>query len=327
MESIPEFELSYEIISHKTVPDTYNLCLAIPYGKKKLIWITFNTSQNVIYTFDINKDKKLSNCVEQEYNFGQHDTKSLALGTLLYATAVINDDTTFYVIEDIFYFKGISTKKMKLIEKMVLLERVLASLSGVYKLPYMWINNNNVDIPDIPYKTAYIQYRTTHDIKPFINYTKKTDFDTKPTDPIMKPTATKPVPQFRIDTNKPQYQYNTIFRVTADLQYDIYKLHAYGKNNSIVFYNLAYIPNYKSSIYMNGIFRNIRENKNLDYIEESDDEDDFQNTSLDKYVDLQKVVLMECVFHTKFKKWIPIKVVHNNSKVVHINSLVNFAFR
>ena len=49
-----------------------------------------------------------------------------------------------------------------------------------------------------------------------------------------------------------------------------------------------YIPDYKTSVMLNKIFRKIRENDNLDYIEESDDEDDFQNTEPDKYVDLKK---------------------------------------
>ena len=34
-------------------------------------------------------------------------------------------------------------------------------------------------------------------------------------------------------------------------------------NNSYV--DVVYIPNYKTSVYMNSLFRNIRENNNLDY--------------------------------------------------------------
>ena len=73
---------------------------------------------------------------------------------------------------------------------------------------------------------------------------------------------------------------------------------------------------------MNRIFRKIRENDNLDYIEESDDEDDFQNIDESKYVDLEKSVLIECVFNNKFKRWTPMSVVDKSTKVVHINQLV-----
>ena len=42
---------------------------------------------------------------------------------------------------------------------------------------------------------------------------------------------------------------------------------------------------------MNSLFRNIKENRNLDLLEESDDEEEFENTSLDKFVDLDKELL------------------------------------
>ena len=71
---------------------------------------------------------------------------------------------------------------------------------------------------------------------------------------------------------------------------------------------------------MNDIFRKIKENKNLDFIEESDDEEDFQDTKEDKYVDLQKIIQMECVFHSKFKRWIPKRIVRNQ-RIVHISQL------
>jgi len=88
-----------------------------------------------------------------------------------------------------------------------------------------------------------------------------------------------------------------------------------------VYYNVAYIPNYRTSVFMNSLFRKIRENTNLDYIEESDDEEDFEDVREDKYVDLQKVVYMECVFQPKFKKWIPTRVCDARERVVHISKL------
>ena len=35
---------------------------------------------------------------------------------------------------------------------------------------------------------------------------------------------------------------------------------------------------------MNSLFRNIKENGNLDLLEESDDEEEFENIALDKFV-------------------------------------------
>ena len=45
---------------------------------------------------------------------------------------------------------------------------------------------------------------------------------------------------------------------------------------------LAHIPDYNTSVMMNKLFRNIKENDNLDAIEESDDEADFENKKDDK---------------------------------------------
>ena len=75
------------------------------------------------------------------------------------------------------------------------------------------------------------------------------------------------------------------------------------------FVQIAYIPNFETSKLMNSIFRIIKENDNLDALEESEDEDEFENTKEDKFVDLNKQVSMECKMHPTFKKWVPIKLL------------------
>jgi hypothetical protein len=56
-----------------------------------------------------------------------------------------------------------------------------------------------------------------------------------------------------VTASKPQYKMTTIFKIMADLQFDVYNLFAYGKNRSCIYYNIAYIPNYKTSVFMNTI--------------------------------------------------------------------------
>jgi hypothetical protein len=90
--------------------------------------------------------------------------------------------------------------------------------------------------------------------------------------------------------------------------------------------NIAYIGSRTLSVYMNKLFRNIRENDNVDYGEESEDEDTFQNVNPDKYVDLKKEYKMNCVFHNKFKKWVPVSVVDAGSRCVNINDLIAKAY-
>jgi hypothetical protein len=60
---------------------------------------------------------------------------------------------------------------------------------------------------------------------------------------------------------------------------------------------------------MNSLFRTIKENTNLDLLEESDDEEEFENNSDSKFVDLNKSYIMKCVFLKRFRKWQPIEVI------------------
>ena len=110
---------------------------------------------------------------------------------------------------------------------------------------------------------------------------------------------------------------NAVFKVTPDIQNDIYYLHGYNeKKNSYEYYDIAYIPDYKTSVFMNKLFRNIKENINLDTLEESDDEEEFENNKIDKYVYLDKTFKMKCIYNHKFKKWIPISIADANTKVM-----------
>ena len=72
---------------------------------------------------------------------------------------------------------------------------------------------------------------------------------------------------------------------------------------------------------MNALFRNIKENANLDLLEESDEEDDFENTQIDKFVDLEKTYTMECVYLKRFKKWQPVKTILKNGKIISLKEL------
>ena len=101
-----------------------------------------------------------------------------------------------------------------------------------------------------------------------------------------------------------------IFFIKPDLQNDIYYLYQNNTTNfDIISTDLAHIPDYKTSVLMNKLFRNIKENNNLDSLEESDEEDEFENIQIDKFVDLNKIIKMRCIFNYKFKKWVPVSVI------------------
>jgi hypothetical protein len=74
---------------------------------------------------------------------------------------------------------------------------------------------------------------------------------------------------------------------------------------------------------MNKLFRNIKENENLDALEESDEEDEFQNERSDKYVSLDKKYNMICNFSYKFKKWIPEKIAEEGKRTISSKELLH----
>ena len=101
-----------------------------------------------------------------------------------------------------------------------------------------------------------------------------------------------------------------LFNIKPDLQNDVYYLYPITTTNfATISKEIAHIPDYKTSVLMNKLFRNIKENINLDSLEESDEEEEFENIQIDKFVDLNKTIKMRCIFNYKFKKWVPVSVI------------------
>ena len=47
----------------------------------------------------------------------------------------------------------------------------------------------------------------------------------------------------------------------------------------------------------------------MDLLEESDDEEEFENISEDKFVNLEKKINIRCVYNSKFKSWVPLETL------------------
>jgi hypothetical protein len=122
---------------------------------------------------------------------------------------------------------------------------------------------------------------------------------------------------------KPQhFKRDVIFLLRPDIQNDVYYLFCLNDDTEEQ-HGIAHIPDYNTSVMMNKLFRIIKENENLDALEESDDEDEFENENNDKFVHLNKTYKMYCQYNHKFKKWVPIKVANENSQVINIKELKN----
>lgn len=329
-----KIELSYETVSHKKVSDHYKICLAIPQSKKYFAWFTRNamTNDNICLLHELNREKKISTTMSIKSTING----IVPTNTLLYGSFLDN----VFIIEDILQYGGEFLQKTAFIDKLVLYKKILfhgemtsgtgTAINVEFGIPVMWLVDEITQYQDIlksvKYPIHHIQYRVLDNIAPFLNV-QLNQRQNAPcwtdTPLVSKPKSVQIRISYRewMNIEHPQYKMTTIFHVMADAQNDIYHLYAQDIHKRIkVYYDIAYISNCKMSVFMNGIFRKIKENVSLDAIEESDDEDDFQDMNPTKYVDLAKTVNMECKWNPKFKRWMPLRVVENN-KVVSIYSL------
>lgn len=321
LKRMPTFELSYETMTHKKVSDLYDIVFAIPTSKKYIVWFSFYEDKNVCFLMELNRDKRIVRIQIPPLSFPEE----LSLGTVLYGSCIPScGSATSFLIEDVLVYKGISLQTSLCNERLSFLRRFFECIGpqpsrdfSIYSACFFKVSEDPFPI-NIPYDVHHFQYRSFSKVAPYVNTSRR---EPELTTSTHITTAFVKPPIFRMSMSKPQYKSVTVFEVSADVQFDIYNLYACGKGGTRIYYNTAYIPNYKISVFMNSIFRDIKENRNLDLIEESDDEDEFQNKLEDRFVDLKKRVAMECTFSSKFKRWIPYRIASKYSKIVHVTML------
>lgn len=344
LKRLPEFKFSYETVSHKKISQ-YDTALAIPYGKKMLCWFSYddNSKNNVCYCLTVNKNRDYSSCIKMAHD-GNYE---LGYNTLIYGTIYEeeNNPNKYFIIEDIYYYCGVQLPNFQMIEKWDLVSSICSECSALlskYRFficcPVIWNHpiqsDCNGSMPKdiesiVSYNIHHIQYRSNYKMEPFLNVkTQQLSMlkQVKKTKDLISTYAINYECKYNKNIKSNYYNKPCVFVVKADIQSDIYHIFAYGKNNKKEYYDVAYIPNYDISRRMNTLFRKIKENDNIDYIEESDDEEDFQDVNPFKYVDVNKELLMTFVFNYKFKRWCPTGIANKNDRIIHIGKLVyNYA--
>ena len=291
LKDFPNFELSYEKKLHKKVQS--DIYLTIPKGKKYFAWFKMYKNNPMCFFLEINRKNKSIENIEN-YQFPFKKELCAGKGTILYGTIFFVNKKRCFNIENIYYLRG---NDLKYLNNAIIIKEMYNLMDNYIRQCYF--NNNSIlmglplidtnyynltnKINNLYYDIFSIQYRLLYKNKPFLNEI--------------------------IRLNKLVYKY---FLVKPTIVNDIYELYVLNENKYEKF-SIAYIPDYKCSVMMNSLFRNIKENDNLDALEESDDEEEFENVSLDKFVDLDKKYIMKCLYLSKFKSWKPIEVV--NEKV------------
>jgi hypothetical protein len=302
LQDFPKFELSYENMIHNKVHNA-DILLAIPEGKKCYAWFTSYKEDNVCFLLEL-IDNKIKNISVLLTTF---DDK-LAYGTVFYGTMFKYNNINCFCIEDLYYCKGKNCTNRLYSEKLDLLRDILLHQKNnrhiIFGLPLMMRDFASMlkQIELLPYKICQIKFRF---------------FEKNNARKILFVKYFRP----RINTNNNTNNNKTlkgVFKITADIEPDIYNLFSFIDGKEVC-NDVAFIPDYKTSVLMNKLFRNIKENDNLDALEESDDEDEFEDSRVDKFVYLDRSFKMNCEYNYKFKKWVPISLADQNERLSNIN--------
>jgi hypothetical protein len=349
LQDFPNLKLCYELIKHKIYTNETNIILAIPEGNKCIAWFTSYKEDNVCFILEINintEDVNINNIINIDIVLTSFSDQ-IAFGTIFYGTVFkiennkiennknnkienssINN-VKYFCIEDLYYYKSKLVVNLPYMNKLNILKDAFINdisqyaLTNNYMIFGLPLLSNNYDellkqIPLLPYNITDIKIRYTdkHLAKKIENIKYKTINSNKINTNAIN---TNTINTNTINTNKINTSQNTntnpvyaIFRVNADIEPDIYNLYVLN-NGNYEFYDNALISNYKISVMMNKLFRNIKENDDLDLMQESDDE--FEDNREDKYVYLNRTFNIKCGYNIKFKKWYPICLADENSNI------------
>lgn len=299
VDKLPDIELSYDKIIHKKVYDNmFMIYMIIPKGKKALAWFTSFKDKNICLILELDKSNNIDNMYTVPYCF---DTE-LAYNTILYGTLKNIKSSTFFTCENILFYKNRDLKRENYKNKLNLMIDLFKNIKNTSYFE----NNFIIGMPIIKtnFNHAYNECQ-------FLNYDVYG---------ILSLNLHECIPDGIIKVEKNITE--ATFKVMADIKPDIYNLYCYDKND-LQFSGIAMIPDYKTSVFMNDLFRTIKENKNLDFLEESDDDEEFENTKEDKFVDLNKSLIMNCVYVEKFRKWKPVSIANKHSKIISKKELYN----
>ena len=284
-----DIELCYEKRFHNKV-HSIDYCITIPKGAKYFAWFKTFNRQNYLFLLEIDRRKNMIKSIKTTCSSFDNYLCN-GSGTIFYGTIFKHLEQTFFNIEDILYFKNTPIGSFSFIHKLNILESIFDKYINqtsyfnelIFGLPNMTKDKKCIEqlIKETPYSLYAIQHR---------NLYKNTNI-----------VFNESIDVYNIYCN---------FIVKADIFPDTYMLSCMSKNK-IKEHALAYISSYKQSCELNKVFRYIKENDNLDALEESDDEEEFENIATDKYLNIGKNFIYRCVYNRKFRLWSPIAKVND----------------
>jgi hypothetical protein len=346
LKRLPSFELSYETILHKKVCG--DVFMLIPKGKKAILWITYWKGQNICILMPFNYSGNIS--INEVELYQLCFSNEIAYGTLIYGTVFSVNNMKHFTFENIIYYKGNNTEKYSFNQQMNVFSNIFKNkeiTQTIYTKKFIVVGmpvmcNNYDEALKIKTTLPYSVYAVN-----VYNLNSYIGFLVIKNELVQKELGKREVYKnelFQNELDKQEVYKNELgkqevykngvykngvyknevvkkefgkrevfFKVKATIEADIYHLYC---ANTETMYGVAMIPSYKTSVMMNSLFRNIKENSNLDLLEESDSEEEFENIDDCKFVDINKTLIMKCSYMSKFRKWQPISVTNANVNIV-----------
>uniref|UniRef100_A0A6C0LM45 mRNA capping enzyme adenylation domain-containing protein n=1 Tax=viral metagenome TaxID=1070528 RepID=A0A6C0LM45_9ZZZZ len=313
IKQFPNPKLSYETIIHKKVYKS-DLIFVVPKGNKCFAWFTYFNDEPVCFILELNDQFIITKIFPVNTSFNT----DLSAGTILFGTFFKNSNNTFFTIEDIYWYKEKELFKISWHEKMLIINDIMEndikqikynSTFLTFGLPIIHNDINGLlkEIKNTPYAIQSLKFVLYNNYNKYLSLEYKNINNNNNNNNNIKHTPNNITNSNHLSDNK------RVFKIKAEIQNDIYSLYSpEDVGNQLNFHSTALVPSYKTSVMLNNLFRTIKENKNLDALEESDDEGDFQNVNVDKFVNLCKVCTMLCIYNNKFKAWVPVKVLNSN---------------
>jgi hypothetical protein len=302
----------YEKITHNKVYN-YNIIVAIPKGLKCIAWFTTYDCKNVCVIIQYNNNK-----IQKSAIFNCCFDNILCSGTILYGTKIIYNNNNYFSIEDIYKYKGEYVNNKKYCKRLNIILELFKNYINqmsynntfiVFGIPLMDTKWTNIiqKIQKIKYPIEYLQYRfyETNNIYNLKYYGKNKN---------------NIIIQKSINNNN----IFSTFKVIALPEADSYELYTINKNtNNCEYYENMLISSYTKSVMMNKLFRVIKENINLDFLEESDDEDNEDN---EDFIIKDKYIIMKCKYSINFNKWEPLCAndIQTNNEISYTQNIYKY---
>ena len=315
----------------------------IPKGPKSLVWFTRWNEKSVCFLIHLNEKG-----IYSDISIISHDAPREIVegcGTIIYGTFFINQRINMFTCEQLYFYKGTSVTDLSYMERLKLLGEMLDNCNingnvnsmgniGNIETSRVFIglpilSNTYEKVESIASDTSIVPYRVYGICNPRNRLCKNNQQHISNNINKGIPNINKGIPNINkgiTNTNikRTPFVKSTmdadliaVFNIKADTNVDTY--HLFTSDDLINSVGNAFINNYRTSVLMNGLFRNVKENRNLDLLEESSDDDDEIFNKSENYsdnVDLNKIIPMECVYIKQFGRWRPNKVVNVQKNII-----------